>query len=167
MDKQASIAPDPCWIPPRLSIDTDAQEGDSHEQHGEECKVTWLELLYDLVYVAMFIQLANWLSDNVTVAGFLRFVGLFTVIWWMWSGTTFYANRLIVDDVWHRLLVFIQIMPVAIMAISIDDAFGGLGPHFGLSRCLCHISLSVMVCSPSLCWVRHSSRLSRMQQVAL
>jgi low temperature requirement protein LtrA len=112
------------WLPPRL-----------HTAHaGEhERKVTWLELFYDLVYVAAIIQLGNTLSNDVSWDGFIRFVALFIPIWWSWTGITFYVNRFVVDDVVHRLLIFTQIGFIAILAMSTQDAFGALGQQFTLA----------------------------------
>jgi low temperature requirement protein LtrA len=112
------------WQPPRLHV---------AQNHEEERKVTWLELFYDLVYVAAIIQLGNTLSDDVSWAGFIRFVALFIPIWWSWTGITFYINRFVVDDVTHRLLIFTQIGFIAILAMSVQDAFGDLGRQFTLA----------------------------------
>lgn len=112
------------WLPPRLHT---AHEGE-HER-----KVTWLELFYDLVYVAAIIQLGNMLSSDVSWGGFLRFVALFIPIWWSWTGVTFYVNRFVTDDVTHRLLIFTQIGFIAILALSTVDAFGALGQQFVLA----------------------------------
>ena len=103
------------WRPPYLHTAHDTEE---------ERKVSWLELFYDLVFVATIIQLGNMLSHDVSWLGFLKFVALFIPIWWSWTGITFYMNRFIVDDVWHRLLVFIQIFGIATLGLSIQDAFG-------------------------------------------
>jgi low temperature requirement protein LtrA len=54
-----------------------------------ERKVTWLELFYDLVYVATLIQFGNSLSENISWSGLLRFTALFIPIWWSWTGVTF------------------------------------------------------------------------------
>ncbi len=112
------------WLSPTL-----------HTAHaGEhERKVTWLELFYDLVYVAAIIQLGNTLSNEVSWGGFLRFVALFIPIWWSWTGITFYVNRFIVDDLVHRLLIFVQIGFIAVMAMSAQGAFGELGRQFTLA----------------------------------
>lgn len=112
------------WLPPRLHT---AVAGE-HER-----KVTWLELFYDLVYVAAIIQLGNTLSNDVSWGGFIRFVALFIPIWWSWTGITFYVNRFVVEDVVHRLLIFTQIGFIAIMAMSTQDAFGALGQQFVLA----------------------------------
>ncbi len=119
---------DHLWQPPSLY----AQVHETHSE-DEERKVTWLELFYDLVYVATLIQLGNWLSENVSLLGFLGFVALFVPIWWSWTGITFYVNRFVVDDVWHRLLIFIQIAAIAALAISVEGAYGELGAQFTLS----------------------------------
>ena len=70
---------------------------------AHERKITWLELFYDLVYVATLIQIGNALSEDITLNGFLRFAIVFIPVWWAWTGITFYMNRFVVDDLWHRL----------------------------------------------------------------
>ena len=112
------------WILPSLH---------SGHEGGHERKVTWLELFYDLVYVAAIIQLGNRLSDDVSWGGIIRFVALFIPIWWSWTGITFYVNRFAIDDLVHRLLIFTQIGFVAILAMSTVDAFGVLGQQFILA----------------------------------
>ncbi len=126
------------WQPPRLYADVQGRHG------AEERKVTWLELFYDLVYVATLIQLGNWLSENVSLAGFLGFVALFVPIWWSWTGITFYVNRFMVDDVWHRLLIFLQIFAIAALALSVEGAFGELGVQFVLSYVAIRLVLVIL-----------------------
>ena len=86
-------------------------------------KVGWIELFYDLIYVATIIQLGNALSMNVGVTGFLAFAGLFAPIWYTWTGFTFYSNRFVVDDLMHRGLVFAQMFCVGAMAVEVPDVF--------------------------------------------
>ena len=106
--------------------------------------VGWLELFYDLVYVATLIQIGNFLSDNVTVAGFGQFFLLVTVVWWSWSGETFYQNRFVADDLVHRILVFIQIFAVATLGLSISGAFGDLSGQFTISYVVVRLMLILM-----------------------
>ncbi len=110
-------------VPPRLH-----RVNNSHDR-----KVTWLELFYDLVYVATLIQLGNTLSEDVSLTGFLRFAFLFAPIWWAWTGITFYMNRFIADDLWHRLLILSQIVAIFFLAISVDGAFHDLTAQFAWS----------------------------------
>lgn len=96
-------------------------------------RVGWLELFYDLVYVATIVQLGNKLSESVTVDGFIAFVLLFIPIWWVWMGTTFYANRFDADDLPHRALIFGQIFVVSALAISVYDGLGETAVGFSLA----------------------------------
>ncbi len=95
-------------------------------------RATWLELFYDLVYVATVIQIGDRLSDDVSINGFLGVVALFIPVWWSWVGTTFYSNRFDSDDAVHRLLVFTKIFFVSLMAINVYDALGETAPQFAL-----------------------------------
>lgn len=76
-------------------------------EQGAERKVSWLELFYDLIYVAAIIQLGDGLSHHVGPAGFLAFAALFVPIWLTWTAFTFYSNRFVIDDFGHRALVFL------------------------------------------------------------
>lgn len=88
--------------------------------HGQNSKSRrlgdWLEFLYDLVFVASFIQLGNGLSRDLSLQGLLGFVVVFTALWFSWAGFTFFMNRFRVDDFPHRILIFLKILAVAGMA---------------------------------------------------
>ncbi len=127
----------PLWQPPILHTKW-------HERHGEERKVGWLELFYDLVYVATLIQLGNRLSDDVSVTGFVHFVLLFIPIWWSWTGVTFYVNRYVVDDVPHRILIFFQILGIATLGLSIAGAFEDLTNQFAGSYIFIRLIMIVL-----------------------
>lgn len=96
-------------------------------------KVSWLELFYDLVYVATVVQLGNKLSEDVSDVGFLGFALLFVPIWWVWMGTTFYANRFVADDLTHHLLIFGQIFVISALAIHVFDGLGETSAGFALA----------------------------------
>lgn len=103
-----------------------------HAGHGEERRVSWLELFYDLVYVATLIQVGNALAEHLTLDGVLQFVLVFAALWWAWSGFTFYINRFIADDLVHRVLIYLQIIAVAFLGISADGALGELTTQFAI-----------------------------------
>ncbi len=113
-------------------------------QEEKEKKVTWLELFYDLVYVAAFIQLGDAFSKNISIAYFLKSAGIFTAMWFAWTGFTYYANRYTVDDFLHRFLVIIQMFCVGSMAISIPTLLKGDPIIFGISYA-CSISVIVLL----------------------
>ncbi len=106
--------------------------------------IGWLELFYDLVYVATLIQIGNFLSDNLTIDGFAQFAVLLTVTWWAWTGETFYQNRFVVDDLVHRLLIFTQIFAIASMGLSVSGAFGDLYVQFTLAYVVTRLMIVIM-----------------------
>jgi low temperature requirement protein LtrA len=85
-------------------------------------KVTWLELFFDLAFVAAVAEVGSPLTADYSVAGLLRYALLFFLIWWAWLGHALYATRFDTDDLVQRLLTLAQIFGVAVMAVNADDA---------------------------------------------
>lgn len=110
---------------------------------GAERKTPWLALFYDLVFVAAIVQLGTILSGNVSLLGFLEFVALFFPIWWAWNGLTFYMNRFEVDDIWHRLMVFVQMFALVNMAFVAGQAFGPSSLIFAVAFTIVRLVLVV------------------------
>lgn len=101
--------------------------------HHEERHATWLELFYDLVFVAAVAQLATTLSDDYSLGGVLRFFVLFVPIWWAWIGHTFYLTRFDTDDLSHRVLTMVQMIFVASLAVHAPHGLDEYSTHFALS----------------------------------
>jgi len=96
-------------------------------------RATWLELFFDLVFVAAVSQLANALAAEPTAARFFEFMGLFVPVWWAWMGFTFYANRFDTDDLVYRLLMLCAMFGVAALATTIPSVFDGATKGFALA----------------------------------
>ncbi|MDZ4769370.1 MAG: low temperature requirement protein A [Chloroflexota bacterium] len=107
-------------------------------------RVGWLELFYDLVYVATIVQLSNKLADDVSVGGFLTVLLLFVPIWWVWMGSTFYNSRFTADDLVHRGLVFGQIVTVSALAIAVYDGLGETSALFAIAYAIARLILVIM-----------------------
>ena len=99
----------------------------------EQRRATWLELFFDLVFVAAVGQLANSLSAEPTTARFFEFLGLFVPVWWAWMGFTFYANRFDTDDLPYRLLMLCAMFGVAVLATTIPSVFRGATEGFPIA----------------------------------
>lgn len=100
------------------------------ELHGHK-RVSWLELLYDLVFVAGLIQLGDALSDGVTQgragSAAVAFAGHMAAMWLAWTGFTFFQNRFDVDDFVHRIAVFVQMFAVGGMAVTAPTSMAAVG----------------------------------------
>jgi low temperature requirement protein LtrA len=93
-------------------------------EHGIEAgrKVTWLELFFDLVFVAAVAQVGTHLRDDYSLNGLYRFAFLFILIWWAWLGHTTFSTRFDTDDLVQRVLTWLQMFLVAVMAINATGA---------------------------------------------
>ena len=100
-------------LPPRL-----------RSEHGPEAgrRVTWLELFFDLVFVAAVAQVGTHLRDDYSIHGLLRFAFLFILICWAWLGHTTFSTRFETDDLVQRVLTWLQMFLVAVMAINATGA---------------------------------------------
>jgi low temperature requirement protein LtrA len=92
----------------------------SSGDHGR--KVTWVELFFDLIFVAAVAQVAAPLHEQYSLTGLVRFTPLFVLIWWAWTGHTLFSTRFRTDDVVQRVLTLAQIFAVAVMAANAKDA---------------------------------------------
>ncbi len=109
-----------------------------------EKKVSWLELFYDLIFVAAIIQLGNVLAANVASGGFGIFAGLFVPLWLAWAGFTFFMNRFSLDDFAHRLTVFVAMFSVGGMAIYAPRVARGDLHGFALSYATTQAMVALM-----------------------
>src|SRR5262249_35715853 len=85
-------------------------------------KVTWLELFFDLIFVAALAHGAGPPRHDYSFAELARFTPLFVLIWWAWIGHTFFSTRFDTDDGIQRGLTFLQLFAVAAMAANAKDA---------------------------------------------
>ena len=93
----------------------------------EEKKVTWLELFYDLLFVAA-VATATHVILHVE-HGFIhpeyliKFLLIFIPIWWAWTGQTMFINRFGQDFLHQRIFMIIQMLFVLIMISSLSVNF--------------------------------------------
>jgi low temperature requirement protein LtrA len=86
-----------------------------------ESEQAWLDLFYDLVFVAAILILSSAFSHAEQVGESLWFGGAFVSVWWVWLATTMHANRFPGDDILRRLLTLTQMFLVALVAIGAGD----------------------------------------------
>jgi low temperature requirement protein LtrA len=85
------------------------------------------ELLFDLCFVVAVSQAARELNDSLARnhfgTGIIGYLTVFFAIWWAWVNFTWFASAYDTDDVAYRLLTFVQIVGVLILAAGVPSAF--------------------------------------------
>src|SRR4029079_3296216 len=88
---------------------------------------TPLELLFDLCFVVAVASAASALHhdlvDGLILHGLVNYAVIFFVIWWPWMNFTWFASAYDTDDVQYRLLTFVQIAGVLVVAAGVPRAF--------------------------------------------
>lgn len=123
------------------------QKPKRYADQEEERKVSFLELFYDLIYVAIISQLSHRLAVDITLESFLQFVFLFLAIWWGWFNGAMYHDLHGNHDIKTRIITFIQMFAVASMAVFIHNAFSDGAVGF-------IISYSIFLSIIALLWYR-------------
>jgi len=93
----------------------------------EHRAATPLELFFDLCFVVAVAQASVALHHEVAeghlLDGALFFGMTFFAIWWAWMNFTWFASAYDTDDVLYRLLTFVQIAGVLVIASGVERAF--------------------------------------------
>src|SRR5919108_3644259 len=110
------------WRPPRPHGDTIADR-----------RVSPLELLYDLVYVAVISQTGHSLAAHVSLIGLANFAVVFSLTWIAWTNGSLYLELHGRFDGRTRTYVFVQMGILAILAVYAGDAGNGGGSAFAIA----------------------------------
>lgn len=86
--------------------------------------MTFLELFFDLVFVAVIAQLAHRLAEHPDWSGVGWFVFLFYAVWSSWINGTYYHDLHTTNDLSIRLFTFAQMLAVALMAVHAGEVPG-------------------------------------------
>src|SRR5262245_57597829 len=102
-------------------------------------RATWLELFFDLIFVAAVAQVGAPLRANYSFVALARYAFLFFLIWWAWLGHTLYSTRFDTDDPVQRTLTLVQMFTVAVMAANAGEALdsrsaAGFGAAYAAMR---------------------------------
>ncbi|NQX70385.1 low temperature requirement protein A [Paenibacillus alba] len=101
--------------------------GLQHHAASADKKVTWLELFYDLLFVAAVSKASHVLihveNGSIPVEYLMKFVLIFIPIWWAWVGQSLFVNRFGQDIISHRIFLILQLFFVLIMTASLSVDF--------------------------------------------
>ncbi|GAA5796344.1 hypothetical protein HPULCUR_001714 [Helicostylum pulchrum] len=105
-------------------------EPDLSADIGVETAASWLELFYDLFFVATVTVFthAHHISDWESLALYTQW---FVITWWSWCASSLYTSRFDTDDVMHHIYKFIEMCALIGMAGSSDYFLNSSGYVYG------------------------------------
>jgi low temperature requirement protein LtrA len=112
------------WQRPQIRTD---------EEQNLHRKVSWLELFFDLVFVAIIAELSHYLAKDISPVGIGEYILLFVPVWWVWIGATYYNERFETAGIENRLFTFLLILSVAGLAVFSHHGLGKTSVGFALS----------------------------------
>lgn len=92
-----------------------------HTVPPEEEGSTWLQLFFDLVYVAILVELGNRLAHDMDLEGVISFVILLVPLWWSWLEFIKFGRRYPIDDIGQRVLTVVYMAAMLVMAFEIHN----------------------------------------------
>jgi low temperature requirement protein LtrA len=119
----------------------------AHE-HGDEHRVTPLELFFDLVFVFAMTQVTSLLADDPTWGGVLRGMLVLAALWWAWAAYAWLTSAIDVDEGGVRLVMLASLGAMLVVALAVPGAFGDDAVLFAgayLLVRLLHLVLSALV----------------------
>ncbi|SFR69584.1 Low temperature requirement protein LtrA [Microbacterium azadirachtae] len=105
------------------------------ESERDPTRADWMELFFDLVFVALVGQLSSGLHHEPTFAQLGVFLALFASVWWSWVNLTFAIN--IQAHLSRRVLAAFMLVAMAAMgaiAVAAPEALGERAWLFALGN---------------------------------
>jgi low temperature requirement protein LtrA len=97
---------------------------------NQHARVTYAELLFDLVFVFAVTQISHTLLAQFTPLGALQTTLLFLGVWWVWVYTSWVTNWFNPELTPVRILLFSLMLGGLVLSTSIPSAFEGRGLWF-------------------------------------
>jgi low temperature requirement protein LtrA len=100
---------------------------------NQHARVTYAELLFDLVFVFAVTQVSHTLLGAFTPLGALQTTLLFLAVWWVWVYTAWITNWLNPELTPVRVLLFLLMLGGLVLSTTIPKAFEDRGMWFALA----------------------------------
>src|ERR1700722_9977253 len=97
---------------------------------NQHARVTYAELLFDLVFVFAVTQISHTLLAQFTPLGALQTTLLFLGVWWVWVYTSWITNWFNPELTPVRILLFLLMLGGLVLSTSIPRAFAERGLWF-------------------------------------
>jgi low temperature requirement protein LtrA len=99
----------------------------------QHSRVTYAELLFDLVFVFAVTQVSHTLLAHFTLLGAMQTTVLLLSVWWVWVYTSWITNWLNPELTPVRILLFLLMLGGLVLSTSIPKAFEARGLWFALA----------------------------------
>ena len=110
--------------------------------HDETRHATWLELFFDLVFVAAIGVITHHLAHvhdgHIPTKDLLLFPVEFVPLWWIWATHTLFANRFDTDGAGHRVatiaIMFLIVTMSGFLGASLSSGATAFVAFYGATR---------------------------------
>src|ERR1700759_1237268 len=127
------------------------------KQHS---RVTYAELLFDLVFVFAVTQVSHTLLAHFTLLGAVQTTLLLLSVWWVWVYTSWVTNWLNPELTPVRVLLFLLMLGGIVLSVSIPTAFGAGGLWFAVAYAAMQVGRTLfwlLATPPERILVRHNA----------
>ena len=100
---------------------------------NQHSRVTYAELLFDLVFVFAVTQVSHTLLGHFTPIGALQTTLLLLSVWWVWVFTSWITDWLDPELTPVRILLFLLMLGGLVLSTSIPLAFDSRGLWFAIA----------------------------------
>lgn len=104
-----------------------------YDDRPDSRKITWLELFYDLVYVAVIGRFSEYLQRHPDLHALGQMGVVFMLVMWSWINGSNYHDLHGNNGLRTRFFTLLQMLAVASMAITLPPVFSGQTAGFSLS----------------------------------
>ena len=106
-------------------------------------RVTYAELLFDLVFVFAVTQVSHTLLAHFTLLGAVQTTLLLLSVWWVWVYTSWVTNWLNPELTPVRVLLFLLMLGGLVLSTSIPQAFDARGLWFAIAYAAMQVGRTV------------------------
>lgn len=106
--------------------------------------VGWIELFYDLVFVAAVITFSDAVGFDSGLPSIGSVAAAFTALWLVWLATTLHANRYRDDGAIQRVLVLAQMLLLTVNALAVGDGFDAHPGLLSVTYALLAVDVAIM-----------------------
>ena len=112
---------------------------------NQHSRVTYAELLFDLVFVFAVTQISHTLLGQFTPLGALQTTLLFLAVWWVWVYTSWITNWLNPELTPVRVLLFSLMLGGLVLSTSIPKAFESRGLWFAVAYAAMQVGKTIFL----------------------